>query len=38
MNFNDSFGEIENKNDKEDNINIISIEKGDIQDEAKNKY
>jgi hypothetical protein len=35
MNFNDSFGEIENKNDKEDNINIISIEKGDIQDEAK---
>ena len=35
MNFNDSFGEILNNNDKEDNINIKSIEKGDIQDEAK---
>ena len=42
MNFNDSFGEIEPKNDKEkekeNNINIISIEKGDIgdnEDESK---
>ena len=34
MNFNDSFGEIEPKNEKEkeNNINIISIEKGDIGD------
>jgi peptidoglycan hydrolase CwlO-like protein len=47
MNFNDSFGEIEPKNDKEkdkeNNINIISIEKGDIgdiEDESKknNEY
>ena len=46
MNFNDSFGEIEPNNDKEkekenekgNNINIISIEKGDIgdiEDESK---
>ena len=47
MNFNDSFGEIDPKNDKENekenNINIISIEKGDIgdiEDESKknNEY
>ena len=32
MNFNDSFGEIETNNANENNINIISIEKGDITD------
>ena len=32
MNFNDSFGEIEANNANENNINIISIEKGDITD------
>ena len=32
MNFNDSFGEIETNNENENNINIISIEKGDITD------
>lgn len=32
MNFNDSFGDIEANNANENNINIISIEKGDITD------
>lgn len=32
MSFNDSFGEIEAKDANENNINIISIEKGDITD------